>query len=270
LMADALRAAKLRPEFLAAIRLHLIESSPGLRERQGTALAAAAPQWHEGLETVPSGPILLIANEFFDALPIRQFERTAMGWRERMIGLDDSGERFRWMLAPPSPAAETLFAAEQRSAPVGTVVEVSPAARGFAAALGARVAAAPGVALIVDYGYGETGHGNTLQAARRHAPADPLEYPGEADLTAHVDFGALARAAAAAGAETYGPLPQGDFLKAIGIEIRADRLCANAAPAQAEAIRSGIKRLIDAEEMGTLFRAMAITSPGFGPPAGFA
>jgi NADH dehydrogenase [ubiquinone] 1 alpha subcomplex assembly factor 7 len=270
LMADALRAAKLRPEFLAAIRLHLIESSPGLRERQGTALAAAAPQWHEGLETVPSGPILLIANEFFDALPIRQFERTGEGWCERMIGLDDSGERFRWMLAPPTPAVEALLCEEEKTAPVGTVIEVSPAARGLAAVLGARVAAASGVALIIDYGHDGEGHGNTLQAISQHARTDPLDNAGEVDLTAHVHFGALARAAATVGAETYGPVPQGDFLKAIGIEIRADRLCANAAPAQAEAIRSGVKRLIDAEEMGTLFRAMAITSPGFGPPAGFA
>jgi NADH dehydrogenase [ubiquinone] 1 alpha subcomplex assembly factor 7 len=187
-----------------------------------------------------------------------------------MIGLDDSGERFRWMLAPPTPAVEAFLCEEEQTAPPGTIVEVSPAARGLAAVLGARVAAASGVALIIDYGHDGEGHGNTLQAISQHARTDPLDNAGEVDLTAHVHFGALARAAATVGAETYGPVPQGDFLKAIGIEIRADRLCANAAPAEAAAIRSGVKRLIDAEEMGTLFRAMAITSPGFGPPAGFA
>jgi NADH dehydrogenase [ubiquinone] 1 alpha subcomplex assembly factor 7 len=270
LMADALRAARLRPEFIAAIHLHLVETSPGLRERQRSALSEFAPQWHKGLEMVPHGPILLIANEFFDALPIRQFEQTAKGWCERMIGLDDASERFRWVLAPPTAAVEALLSPQQRTRPVGTIAEVSPAARGLAAAIGTRVVAAPGVALVIDYGYDREGHGNTLQAVRQHAPADPLSNPGETDLTAHVDFSALSRAATAAGAETYGPVPQRDFLRALGIELRADRLCADAPHAQAEAIRSGVKRLIDPEEMGTLFRAMAIASPGFGPPAGFA
>jgi NADH dehydrogenase [ubiquinone] 1 alpha subcomplex assembly factor 7 len=270
LMADGLRAARVRPEFGAALNLHLVESSPSLRERQGAALAAAAPHWHEGLETVPPGPMLLVANEFFDALPIRQFERAKAGWCERMIALDETGERFRWVLAPPSPAAAALLSAQQRTAAVGAIAEVSPAARGLAAAIGARLVAAPGVALIIDYGYDEASHGNTLQAVRQHAPTDPLANPGEADLTAHVDFAALGQAATGAGAETYGPVPQGDFLRSLGIEMRVDRLCAHATPAQAEAIRSGVRRLIEAEEMGTLFRAMAITSPGFGPPAGFA
>ena len=187
LMTDALRALKLRPELGAALNLHLVESSPGLRERQAAALAAATPQWHDGFETVPPGPLLLLANEFFDALPIRQFERTRSGWCERMVALDDAGERFGWVLAPPSPAADALLSAAQREAPLGAIAEISPAARGLAAAIGARLAAAPGAALIVDYGYDRSAAGDTLQALKRHAPADPLCDPGETDLTAHVD-----------------------------------------------------------------------------------
>jgi NADH dehydrogenase [ubiquinone] 1 alpha subcomplex assembly factor 7 len=269
LMADALRAAKVRPEFGAAVRLQLVESSPGLRARQAAALQHAQPQWHDGWETVPGGPLLLIANEFFDALPIRQFQRTDAGWCERMVALDETGERFRWVLAPPSAAAEALLAPEQLQAAVGAIAEVSPAARGLAAAIGAGLAEAPSAALIVDYGHDRSAPGDTLQAVRRHQPADPLEDPGEADLTAHVDFAALARAARAAGAEAHGPVAQGDFLKALGIELRAERLCAHATPEQAEAIRSGLHRLIGEAEMGRLFRVLALTSPGFGPPAGF-
>ncbi|HEX6103828.1 MAG TPA: SAM-dependent methyltransferase, partial [Alphaproteobacteria bacterium] len=269
LMADALRAAKVRPEFGAAVRLHLVESSPGLRARQAAALVDANPAWHDGLERVPAGPLLLIANEFFDALPIRQFQRTEGGWCERMIALDETGERFRWVLAPPSAAADALLAPEQVQAPTGAITEISPAAQGLAAAIGARLAAAPGAGLIVDYGHDRSAPGETLQAVRRHRPADPLEHPGEADLTAHVDFAALARAARAAGAEAHGPVTQGEFLKALGIELRAERLLARATSEQAEAIRSGLHRLIDDAEMGRLFRVLALTSPGFGPPAGF-
>ena len=123
--------------------------------------------------------------------------------------------------------------------------------------------------LLVDYGHDRSAPGETLQAVRRHRPADPLEHPGEADLTAHVDFAALARAARAAGAEAHGPVTQGEFLKALGIELRAERLLARATSEQAEAIRSGLHRLIDDAEMGRLFRVLALTSPGFGQPAGF-
>jgi NADH dehydrogenase [ubiquinone] 1 alpha subcomplex assembly factor 7 len=269
LMADALRAAQARPQFGAAVRLHLVEASPDLRARQAAALAPARPEWHDGLETVPQGPILLVANEFFDALPIRQFQRTEQGWRERMVAFEEAGERFRWVLAPPSAAAEALLAPEQRAAAMGAVAELSPLAQGFAAAIGGRLAQAPGAALIVDYGHDVSAAGDTLQAVRRHAPADPLQDPGEADLTAHVDFAALERAARAAGAATHGPVAQGAFLRGLGIGLRAGRLIARATPEQEKQIRSGLRRLIDETEMGRLFRVLALTSPGFGPPAGF-
>jgi NADH dehydrogenase [ubiquinone] 1 alpha subcomplex assembly factor 7 len=269
LMADALRAAKVRPEFGKAVRLHLVESSPGLKRLQAAALPDAAPHWHDGLETVPEGPLLLVANEFFDALPIRQFHRTEEGWRERMIALEETGARFRWALAPPIAAIGSLLAPEQLQAPVGTIAEASPASRGLARAIGARLAAAPGAALVIDYGHDRSEAGDTLQAVRRHAPADPLDDPGEADLTAHVDFAALARAAREAGAEAHGPITQGAFLKALGIALRAERLLARATPDQGKAVRAGLHRLIDDAEMGRLFRVLALTSPGFGPPAGF-
>jgi NADH dehydrogenase [ubiquinone] 1 alpha subcomplex assembly factor 7 len=269
LMADALRAARVRPEFGAEVRLHLVESSPGLKRLQAAALAEARPQWHDGLESVPEGALLLVANEFFDALPIRQFQRTEEGWRERMIALDETGARFRWVLSPPGGAAQMLLASEQLGAPVGAIAEVSPASQGLAAAIGARLATAPGAALVIDYGHDRSGPGDTLQAVCRHAPADPLDSPGDADLTAHVDFAALARAAQAAGAEAHGPVAQRDFLRRLGIELRAERLLAGATPEQAETIRSGLHRLIDEAGMGRLFRVLALTSPGFGPPAGF-
>lgn len=269
LMADALRATRVRPDFAAACALHLVEASPALRARQAAALADARPRWHDGMESVPDGPLLLIANEFFDALPIRQFQREGLGWSERMIGLDEAGEGFGWVLASPSGAAPALLAPELLAAPAGAIAEVSPAARGLAAAIGARLAGGPGAALIIDYGHDRSAPGDTLQAVKRHAPADPLAEPGEADLTAHVDFAALAHAARGAGAEVHGPLAQGLFLKRLGIEIRAERLAARATPAQAEALRTGLDRLIGEEKMGRLFRVMALTSPGFGPPAGF-
>jgi NADH dehydrogenase [ubiquinone] 1 alpha subcomplex assembly factor 7 len=269
LMADALRAARVRPEFGSAVRLHLVESSPGLRARQAAALAEERPRWHDGFETVPEGPLLLVANEFFDALPIRQFQRTQAGWCERMVGFEEAGERFGWVLAPASAAAETLLAPEQLGAPIGAIAEVSPAAQGLAAAIGARLAAAPGAALIIDYGHDRSGPGDTLQAVRRHASAEPLDDLGEVDLTAHVDFAAIVRAARDAGAEAHGPVAQGAFLSRLGIHARAARLLAHATPDQATQLRSGLHRLIDDAEMGRLFRVMGLTSPGFGPLAGF-
>jgi NADH dehydrogenase [ubiquinone] 1 alpha subcomplex assembly factor 7 len=218
---------------------------------------------------VPPGPLLLVANEFFDALPIRQFQRTETGWRERMVALDESGEGFRWVLGPVSPAADALLAPAQLAAPLGAIAEASPAGRGLASAIGARLTQAPGAALIVDYGHDGSAAGDTLQSLRRHGTADPLDDPGEIDLTAHVDFAALARAARAAGAEAHGPVAQGAFLKSLGAKLRAQRLLAQATPDQQTQIRSGLHRLIAPEEMGRLFRAMALTSAGFGPPAGF-
>ena len=228
-MADALRAARTVPAFLEALDLHLVETSESLRAEQRTRLAEARPVWHERVETVPPGPLLVVANEFFDALPIRQFERIDDDWRERVVALAPSSEAFRFAAAP-APCAE---AGRLGHAPAGAIVERAPAREALAAALAARVAADGGAALIVDYGHARPGTGDTLQALSRHRRHGVLDDPGDADLTAHVDFSALAAAARRAGAGVFGPLPQGAFLEALGIEERAAALRRNASASQA-------------------------------------
>ena len=269
LMADALRAARGVPAFRAAIRLHLVETSARLRTGQRQALAECDlqrdPAWHESLAGVPDGPLVVVANEFFDALPIRQFERTRMGWCERLVGID-AGGGLRFVLAPsPSPPIPPNLT----DAPIGSVVEIRPAAAGIAHELGRRVARFGGAALIVDYGHAESAAGDTLQAVRRHRYLDPLDAPGTADLTAHVDFQVLARAAADGGARTWGPVPQGRFLESLGIGARAGALSGNATPGQAADIRAAHRRLVDPVEMGTLFKILAVAHPDLPPPSGF-
>lgn len=210
LMADALRAAGQLPPFKAACRLHLVETSPALREVQASALAnhglTADIAWHDSIDQVPEGPAIVIANEFFDALPVRQFMRTADGWRERLIDVDpDREDGFRFVLGPPSPVASALIPQAVRNAAEGAIAEVCPAGLSIAAILGQRLTAQGGVALIVDYGHAFSAAGDTLQAVARHSYVDPLVAPGVADLTAHVDFQALARAATEQGAQTFGP-----------------------------------------------------------------
>ncbi len=276
LMADALRAAGLRPDFAAAARLHLVETSPALRARQAEALQAAAPgcapAWHDDLATVPEGPLLLVANELFDALPVHQFQRIADGWRERVVGLVPDGTRLGFGLAMPGPAL-ALLADAHRAAPPGAIVELSPARLALAGEIARRVVRDGGAALIIDYGPAASAPGDSLQAVRDHAPADPLAEPGLADLTAHVDFAALARAARDAGAAVHGPVPQGGLLSQLGLELRATALLRVADAAQARDIRAAAARLLGPDEMGTLFKALAIvdpalpTPPGFDPPA---
>ena len=274
LMADALRAARLAPEFLDAVRLHLVEVSPALRARQRAALAEAPlshpPQWHDHLDELPDGPLLLLANEFFDALPIRQFEKAPRGWCERLVRLDESGTGFAFTLSPMGPAAETLIPAGLREAPQDTVAEVSPAGLGLAAEIGRRLATHGGAALIVDYGPTAPSGEPTLQAVSRHQPQSVLEALGHADLTAHVDFAALAQAAGEAGAAAHGPVSQGAFLAALGIGERAAALTKGATSAQSSDIAAAVKRLTDPAEMGTLFKVLALTGPASRPPAGFA
>jgi NADH dehydrogenase [ubiquinone] 1 alpha subcomplex assembly factor 7 len=270
LMADALRAARMAPDFLAAASVHLVETSPVLAGMQRHALAGHDAQWHESLEEVPGGPVLLIANEFFDALPIRQFEQTGEGWRERMVGLAEDGETFRLGLAPGGTASEALIPETvRRTAGSGEVAEVCPAGLSIACAIGERIARHGGAALIVDYGHAVSGAGDTLQALLNHERHDPLQDPGSADLTAHVDFAILAAAAREGGANTHGPIAQGEFLTRLGIETRAAQLLAKATPDQVTDITAACARLIDKEQMGYLFKAMAITPPAAAPPPAF-
>jgi NADH dehydrogenase [ubiquinone] 1 alpha subcomplex assembly factor 7 len=268
LLADALRAARLVPAFGQAARVHLVEISLALREQQRAALAGRRDiAWHAGLQDVPSGAMILVANEFFDALPIRQFVRTARGWRERLVGLDEGGG-LAWTLSAPLPDAMVAGAQPPDVAP-GSVVEVSAQAAALAGEIARRVVASPGAALVIDYGYGHERHGNTLQAVRRHRRHDVLAAPGSADLSAHVDFAALGRAAEAAGATTHGPVAQRTLLRRLGIDARAARLMAARDPAQRAAVAAARERLIAPGQMGTLFKAIAITARDAPVPPGF-
>jgi SAM-dependent MidA family methyltransferase len=270
LMADARRAlAAAAPGFLAAARIVFVETSPLLRAAQARAVPGAAQV--ERVEALPEGPLIVLANEFFDALPIRQFVRAGGVWRERAVGLAGAGLAFGLIPAPedglPAGAPQGGLPA---GAPEGAVVELCPAARSVGATLGARIAAAGGALLALDYGAipPRRGGGDTLQALRAHAPADPLAAPGEADLTAHVDFGALGAAVAGAGARVWPLTTQGRFLEALGIGARAAAL-ARARPDRAADIEGQRRRLTDPAAMGTLFKAFAATGPGQPPPPGF-
>ncbi|MFN4009898.1 MAG: class I SAM-dependent methyltransferase [Pannonibacter sp.] len=270
LMADILRTARLRPAFLDAVAVHLVEVSPKLRQRQGETLGGfssalkVAPQWHEHHSRVPEGPTLLIANEFFDALPIRQFVKTAKGWCERVVGLDDQG---KLCFGVNSVAlAEGLVPDTARAAEAGAILEVSPASSAIVAEIGTRIAAQRGAALLIDYGYLRSAPGDTLQALSRHAFADPLAEPGKADLTAHVDFQALALAAMQAGADAMTPLTQGEFLLRLGLLERAGQLGAGKDAATQERLSGEVERLAAPDQMGELFKVLALSTPGLVPP----
>jgi len=266
LMADALRAARLAPDFRAAVELHLVEINRTLREQQAARLGEFEPRWHEDIVLVlsPDVATIVIANEFFDALPIRQFVRTGDGWRERAIGIDAASGTLRWTVleraaAPPSAAESGC-----------DFIEVGSEAVGLAGRIAEQVRDGGGAALIVDYGYDmPAAGGDTLQAVRDHAFHEPLVGPGTADLTAHVDFRALSRAAREAGATVHGPIPQGLFLERLGIGLRAERLKAGKSPEQSKAIDVARGRLIHPDEMGTLFKVLAIAGPDLPPPPGF-
>ncbi|HUY67866.1 MAG TPA: SAM-dependent methyltransferase [Alphaproteobacteria bacterium] len=267
LLADALRATAKIHGFHAALKLFLLESSVSLRAVQMEKLAAHQPVFVDSLASLPSMPALVIANEFFDALPIRQFENTAEGWRERLVTV--AGEEFEFVLSPPDPAFAMLIPADVRAAPAGTVHEASLPALALMRQLAARLVAHGGAALIIDYGYAAPPGESTLQALSQHRHADVLEKPGEVDLTAHVDFAALRHVAERQGARVFGPVGQGEFLQALGIEMRALQLKHNATPDQASAIDAALPRLCDPAHMGALFKAMAVVVPGLGELAGF-
>ncbi len=245
LMRDALRAiAAVAPDFRAALSVHLVETSPRLRAAQADLLPDAV--WHQSIDALPDGPLLLLANEFLDALPIRQFVRRAGGWRERHVAAG------RFVEQP---------ACLDHPGPDGAIVERCDAALAIAVELGMRFAATPGAALFLDYGPAESAPGDSLQALRDGRPADPLAEPGEADLTAHVDFAAFAAAAARAGAAVLGPLAQGLFLARLGLFQRTDRLAQTQPPARASGLIEAARRLAEPDRMGRLFKAVALCHP---------
>ncbi len=263
LMADLLRATRGVPGFHAAMQLHLVEASPALRKVQAETLAGFAPRWHDHVETLPDQPLLLVANEFFDALPIRQFIRSGAGWSERRIGLSNGTLSFGLAPATPQPA----LAHRLEDTRDGDLVEICEPAAPIAEALATRIATHGGAGLIVDYGDWRA-LGDTLQALRAHAPADVLTTPGEADLTAHVDFEALALAAKTAGCAHSRLTPQGVFLERLGITDRARALAAPLQGAALDNLVAAHRRLTHPAEMGNLFKILGLYPPQAAPPPG--
>ena len=256
---DALRAMAsqgLQPE------VHLVEGSSALREKQAGALVAA--RFHDTVDTLPDDrPLVVVANEFIDALPIRQLVNTPDGWRERMVALDE--DRFVFA-AGPNPMDEAV-PQDRRDAPVGTVIETCPAAAALIGALGERLHEQGGAALFIDYGHLQPRTGETLQALRAHEKVGVFDHPGEMDLTAHVDFATLADMARGMGLQVASAT-QGEWLLAMGMGIRAQAL-AERSPDHAQAVSEAFHRLTSADEMGELFKVMAVSAPGWPQGAGF-
>ncbi len=266
LLADALRAARVRPAFRSAMRLHLVEISRPLRAIQEQKLGTFRLLWHDDLTTLPEGPALFIANEFLDALPIHQFQMTDHGWCERGIGLVH--DALAWTHLLPGPQLGLLQAAHKRAKP-GEIVEVCPAALSLGSVIGARMAEDGIAALFIDYGPAASGIGDSLQAVKAHQFCDPLAAVGTADLTAHVDFAAIAQAAREAGARVHGAVAQAAFLETLGIRTRAALLSAGASDGDRATIAEAMTRLIDPRQMGSLFKALAISRPDLQELAGF-
>ena len=269
LASDLLRAASALPAFRRSLRLHLVETSPVLRTEQLRRLAFAEPVWMDRVEELPAGPILIIANEFLDALPIRQLVRGPRHWSERMVALDCEGQLVL-VDGPENPALSLLVPEALRdAADLGVVFEFRPSALALGMVLGTRLKCDHGAALFIDYGYFPSRAGPTLRALSRHQAVDPLTSPGTADLSAHVDFAAFVEAARAAGSTVYGPVPQGRFLGMLGVGERLAALSQQATSAQRLQLESGVERLLDPSQMGDLFKALALVSPSVSAPFGF-
>jgi NADH dehydrogenase [ubiquinone] 1 alpha subcomplex assembly factor 7 len=271
MMKDALRAAKVMPDFREAVVMHLVEISPALETQQERTLEhlSMPMYWHPALGDVPRGAAIIVANEFFDALPVHQAVKSETGWHERRVEIDPAGN-LAFAAAPEVlPHFERLLPPTLRNAPPGSIFEWR--ADSVAMELGRRLARDGGAALVIDYGHAESAAGDTLQAVGQHAFADPLTAPGNIDLTAHVDFQALAKAVEAMGASGFGPLTQSEFLRRLGIETRAASLKAKSADPAGADIDAALTRLIgeDRAGMGALFKVAAFAHPALGVPPGF-
>jgi NADH dehydrogenase [ubiquinone] 1 alpha subcomplex assembly factor 7 len=269
LMIDALRAAKVVGDFHAAVVVHLVEISPKLQQVQQQRLESlGVPMlWHTALADVPSGPTIIIANEFIDALPVHQAVKQTDGWHERVVEIAPGGDLAIGTTRDPLPHFEATLPRGLRQSPVGSLYEWRSDT--IALEIGRRVRT-DGAALIIDYGHAWYGLGETLQAVAGHSFTDPLRSPGEADLTAHVDFAALAQSAEIIGGRIDGPISQRDLLRGLGIDNRAAALKAGA-PEKAAEIDQALSRLTATgpRGMGELFKALAIADPKLGPLPGF-
>lgn len=271
MMSDVLRTARVAPEFGRALDVHLIEVSLDLQFRQRETLGTVDDvplHWHPDIDEVPAIPSIIVANEFFDALPIRQAERRPTGWHERMVAVDARDTLMLTAARNPLSDIGPKLTPAVAHAPVGDIFEWRPERLAIKIA---RRAAAGGAALIIDYGHVKSATGDTLQAVRRHRYANPLASPGLADLTAHVDFEALGKAAQEAGARVHGPVEQGIWLKRLGIEARAAVLLANSTETKRPEIAAALQRLTGTgpNQMGSLFKVIGFSAPGIGQLPGF-
>lgn len=270
LMADILRVAQVAPDFTADLDVVLVEASPALQQIQADKLRGlgADVSWQAQFDdSLADRPLFLVANEFFDALPLRQYVKTERGWCERMVTALNGELTFALAPVPVPPSA---IPADRAHAPEGGVYETSPAATALAENIARIITAKGGAALTIDYGYGAAaGFSETLQAVSGHRFADALAEPGQDDISAHVDFAALAQAGGRGGASVFGPVTQGMFLAGIGMVERAEQLM-KANPAEAEKLLAATERLIGNDQMGKLFKVLAFAPPGIGGMAGFA
>ena len=261
LSADALRAMA-RFEFAPPV--HFVETSNALRVKQAATVPQA--QFHDAIGSLPEdGPLLIVANEFFDALPVRQLVATHSGWRERVVGRD-RGTKFIAM--PGAQSMDAIVPAEFRNAGIDSIYETAPDTSGIVDELAARLHAQGGVLMVIDYGYAQPGLGSTLQAVKNHQFANPFENPGDHDLTAHVNFLEMANVARVRNLRVSGPVNQGAWLEALGINQRAVGL-ADASPERSDEIFAARNRLVNDDEMGSLFKILAISSPDWPQPEGF-
>ncbi len=260
LAADARRAMA---KFGCDPQVHFVETSPVLKTKQAALHTSAA--WHESIDSLPTdAPLMIVANEFFDALPVEQFVSTQAGWRRHMVARD----RNKFIAIPGTQTIENQVSKSSAGLPNGTILESSPASSQLFEKLAGRLAKQGGVILVIDYGYDRPGTGSTLQAVKDHLPISPFDSPGTSDLTAHVNFHSLANIAKTRLLSVHGPAEQGQWLKALGIDQRAKKL-AERAPKQAGSIRAAHHRLTHLDEMGRLFRVMAATSMEWPEPEGF-
>jgi SAM-dependent MidA family methyltransferase len=271
MMLDMLRAMRAVPAFRAAVVVHLVEISPALRKRQEEAMVASEVpvMWHQTFDEVPDGPAIVVANELFDALPVNQAVKQFNGWYERVVEIDADGNLAFGMSNDVIPLFDQLVPDTMRDASIGSIYEWR--ADTLPLALGRRLAQQGGAALVIDYGHIESAAGDTLQAVGGHTFINSLRSPGETDLTAHVDFQALAQGAESMGARITGPVEQGTFLRNLGIDKRAAALRSLASREKAVEIDGAIKRLTGQgrTEMGKLFKIVGMTHPSIGKLPGF-
>jgi NADH dehydrogenase [ubiquinone] 1 alpha subcomplex assembly factor 7 len=263
LMKDALRALKVLPECFQAAHIHIVDMSPALQRIQVATLKDHSISWHTSIETLPEGTSIIIANEFFDALPVRQYQRYEGHWYERMITVDTHGA----LQCCLSPSPEMML---QKEAEEGAILELSPHVISTIATLAGRIEAQGGALLIIDYGYASPAMGDTVQALKDHEPIDVLATPGEADITAHVNFPSLKATAERFGCKVYGAVTQADFLESLGLHLRVAMLKKRADETQCITLDEGAKRLTERtpKGMGSLFKVMAVTHSSLYIPQG--